>query len=100
MNPVFNKGQKRWEGLPTQTTVKEGITVLVLDNGHKILTFGDTHQAGAQVHVLDPEGREVAMWDCAEWETEGEGESVMGAMLRAAGGTRSGPVAHPQTRSG
>ena len=85
MDITFNEATNCWEGLPDRTTVTNGCTVLVLDNGNRILTFGNEHQAGAQVHVLDREGQEVAMWDCAEWEAEGQGEEVMGAVLRAAG---------------
>lgn len=72
--------------MPTKTTVQSDWTVLVLDNGNRILTFGETRQAGAQVHVLDAEGREKAMWDCLEWVDEPE--AVMGAILRLAGGAR------------
>lgn len=86
MNPTFNEDLNQWSGLPDETTIADNVVVLVLDNGHKILSFGDAHAAGAQVHVLDPEGFEVAMWDVAEWEQEGEGELVMGAMLRSAAG--------------
>ena len=77
-------GHTQWTGVPAHTEVTNEWTVLVLDNGNKILTFGDQHQAGAQVHVLDHENREIQMWDVAEWEAEGEGESVMGALLRCA----------------
>jgi len=70
--------------VPTTTTVGESWLVLALDNGMRILSFGDGHPAGAQVHVLDPEGNEVQMWDCAEWGDDPE--LVMGAFLRAAGG--------------
>jgi hypothetical protein len=73
-----------WEGLPSETTVGIAWAVLAIDNGMRILTFGMNHQAGGSVHVVRPDGTEVAMWSCEEWETEGEGESVMGAMLLAA----------------
>lgn len=75
-----------WRRLPSETTIGDGWTMLALDNGMKILTYGDKHQAGGQVHVIRPGGAEVATWDVAEWEQEGEGERVMGAILRAAAG--------------
>lgn len=80
-----NEGERgRWHGIPDKTTITADWTVLVLDNGNKILTFGDEREAGAQVHVLDFENYEIQMWEVAEWETEGEGELVMGAFLRCA----------------
>lgn len=75
-----------WRGLPSETTICDEWTMLVIDNGIRVLTYGDKCQAGGQVHVIRPDGTEVATWDVAEWEQEGEGESVMGAMLRAAAG--------------
>ena len=73
-----------WKGVPNRTTATEDFTVLVLDTGYKILTFGDNQQAGAQVHVLDSSDKEIAMWDNAEWRDDPE--LVMGAILRAAAG--------------
>ena len=84
---IFNESQNRWEGVPDKTTATSDWTVLVLDNGNKILTFGDEHMAGAQVHVLASDGREIAMWDNAEWRDDPE--VVMGAILRAAVGISS-----------
>lgn len=85
--PTFNENEGergRWHRIPEETTITESWTVLVLDNGNKILTFGDDLQAGAQVHVLDSKNNEIVMWDCAEWGEDPE--LVMGAMLRAAAG--------------
>ena len=88
MKPRYetDEGERgRWYDVPTTTTLTPDWTVLALDNGNRILSFGDIHAAGAQVHVLDPEGYEVMMWDCAEWSNS-DGELVMGAFLRTAGG--------------
>ena len=82
--PNLHESENRWYSLPEKTTVTKDWTVLVLDNGYKILTFGDEFAAGAQVHVVGPDDREIAMWECVEWGDEPE--SVMGAILRAAGG--------------
>jgi len=82
--PYFDEHESKWHYIPEKTTVTDDWTVLVLDNGYKILTFGDTYCAGAQVHVLNPKGEETVMWDCKEWEDAPE--EVMGAMLRAAAG--------------
>lgn len=82
--PELHEDTMVWTGVPDQTTVTESWLVLVLDNGNKILSFGADYQAGDQVHLLDPENHEFAMWDQAEW-TE-EPEQIMGALLRGAGG--------------
>lgn len=83
-NPEFNAEEERWLNIPDKTTVGTGWVVLVLDTEIKILSLGDTHQAGAQVHVLDRNGYELKMWEVAEWERKGEGELVMGAFLMTA----------------
>lgn len=74
----------QWANMPKKTKVTDGWTCLVLDNGYKILTFGDQHMAGAEVYVIDPDNHEVAGWESSEWKTDPE--EVMGAILRAAGG--------------
>ena len=58
-------------------------TVLVLDNGRKILTFGASHQAGDSVHVLDECDYEEHSWH--NLERHGVPEGVMGAILILAG---------------
>jgi hypothetical protein len=68
--------------LPTKTTVTDLETTLVLDNGVRIVSGGDRHLAGADVHVYDAEGNSLGYWDCAEWEEDAE--QVMGAILRCA----------------
>jgi hypothetical protein len=75
-----------WMDVPTSTTVTDNWTLLVLDTGFKILTFGEKFAAGASVHVLRPDNTEVQSWEASEWELEGEGELVVGAFLRMAGG--------------
>ncbi len=80
-------GHTIWNNLPNQTRATERWTVLVLDNGLRLLTFADDkHQAGASVHVIASSGREMFMWDCEEWREDPV--SVMGAMLRAAAGVK------------
>lgn len=79
-------GHTIWRNLPNRTTATDEWTVLLLDNGLRLLTFGDDElqAAGASVHVVDSSGREMVMWDCEEWREEPV--TVMGAMLRAAAG--------------
>jgi hypothetical protein len=86
---TYNDDEDRWEGLPDRTTVQDDWTLLVLDNGMRILSFGGRRQAGDDVHVLDAEGKSITSWSCGEWEVEGEGEVVMGAILRCAAGLRA-----------
>ena len=78
-------GHTIWNNLPSQTKVTERWTVLVLDNGLRLLTFADDdHKAGSSVHVVNSGGREMFMWDCDEWREDPV--SVMGAIFRAASG--------------
>lgn len=88
MKPYLDDNEV-WKGLPSETTIGDGWTMLAIDNGMRVLTYGDKHQAGGQVHVIRPDGTEVATWDVAEWEQEGEGELVMGAILQAAAGVET-----------
>jgi hypothetical protein len=44
---------------------------------------GEDHQWGGYLRICDPDGNEILYWDTAEWETEGEGESVIGAIFNA-----------------
>lgn len=87
----YDDKKNEWSGVPKETTITDGVAVLVLDNGAKIISFGDHHQAGASVHVLTSDNRQIAMWEVSEWEQEGEGESVMGAILRSAGNAAALP---------
>lgn len=45
---------------------------------------GDKHMWGSAVHLYDQDGENVQTWTCDEWEQEGEGEQVMGAIFAAA----------------
>jgi hypothetical protein len=45
---------------------------------------GDKCQWGGYVRICDKRGKELFYWDVEEWETKGEGESVMGAIFSAA----------------
>ena len=84
MKLVYNDETESWEGLPETTTVTDAWTLLVLDNGNRILSFGDRRKAGEDVHILDATGKNLFSWDHSEWGNEPE--EVMGAILRAAGG--------------
>ena len=86
---TFNEDEDRWEGLPDRTTVTDHWTLLVLDNGNRILSFGGKRQAGEDVHVLSPTGHSIQSWSCTEWGVEDAAEEVMGAILRAVGGIPS-----------
>lgn len=81
---TYNDATDTWEGLPETTTVTDRFTLLVLDNGTRILSFGDRRKAGEDVHVLDANGKNLFSWSHVEWGNEPE--EVMGAILRAAGG--------------
>jgi hypothetical protein len=39
---------------------------------------------GGYVRICDPDGNEILYWESTEWEQEGEGESVIGAIFNAA----------------
>lgn len=80
----YNDETESWEGLPSVTTVTDQWTLLVLDNGNRILSFGNRRKAGDDVHILDADGRNLHSWSNKEWEEDSE--VVMGAILRAAGG--------------
>jgi hypothetical protein len=84
MKITYNDETESWEGLPNQTTVTDQWTLLVLDNGLRILSFGDRRKAGEDVHILDATGKNLQSWDHSEWGTEPE--LIMGAILRTAGG--------------
>lgn len=86
MNIRYNDETESWEGLPETTTVTDQWTLLVLDNGNRILSFGNRRKAGEDVHILDANGKNLQSWSNKEWEEEPE--LVMGAILRAAGGAR------------
>jgi len=71
-----------WFDLPEESTVTDDWTVLVLDNGCRIVSFGRERLAGAEVHVVGPDDVELAMWEMTEWAEDPE--FVMGAILRVA----------------
>lgn len=81
---TYNPDTDGWEGLPETTTVTDHYTFLVLDNGLRILSFGGRRKAGEDVHILDKDNETIHSWFHNEWEAEGE--AVMGAILRTAGG--------------
>jgi len=67
-----------------KTAITEEGVRLVLDNGNVITSGGLNFQAGADVHIHDPDGNELGVWDCEEWRDDPE--LVMGAILRMAAG--------------
>jgi len=84
MSIRFNEKTETWENVPRETTVTDAWTVLALDNGVRILSFGDRRKAGADVHVLEGSGKSLASWHNEEWREAPE--EVMGALLRLAAG--------------
>lgn len=83
----WNESKNRWENLPKTTTVTDKYTLLVLDNGNYMLSFGDKRKAGDSVHILDPDGFEVHAWSSSEWGSA-SAEEVMGAIFRSAASER------------
>jgi hypothetical protein len=45
---------------------------------------GQEYAYGGYLRICDDQGNEILYWDVAEWEAEGEGESVIGAAFSAA----------------
>jgi hypothetical protein len=88
MSPVpgitYNDETDTWHGLPDATTVTDRYTLLVLDNGMRILSFGNRRNAGEDAHVLDANNKCIQSWYNNEWAEDPE--LVMGAILRLAGG--------------
>jgi len=79
---LLESGQ--WVNLPPETTVTPHWTLLCLDNGRKILSFGDSYEAGASNHVLDVGDYEIGTW--CDTEIADATELCVGAMIRVAGG--------------
>lgn len=67
----------QWFDIPARTHRTDLFTLLVLDNSHKILAFGDS-----ELHILDADNQEIVMYDHQEWREESV--EVMGAILGAA----------------
>lgn len=58
-----------------------------LPNGNRLICgTGKYHEHGGFLKVENAEGRELGFWTSEEWESEGEGESVIGAAFRLAVG--------------
>ncbi|HIG17550.1 MAG TPA: hypothetical protein EYQ31_09830 [Candidatus Handelsmanbacteria bacterium] len=81
---TYNDATESWEGVPKETTVTSQWTVLALDNGLRILSFGGKRKAGEDVHIIEGSGRCLGSWSHVEWRDEPE--TVMGAILRLSGG--------------
>ena len=73
---------------PSETYYGDDYTVLVLDNGNKIVTSSEERQAGDFVMLLDKNDVEFGYWDSAEWKDDPV--VVMGAIIRAAA-MKAGP---------
>lgn len=59
--------------------------IIPLPNGGSLRCGeGETYEYGGYLRICDDQGNEILYWDVAEWETEGEGESVIGAAFSAA----------------
>jgi hypothetical protein len=56
--------------------------VLVLDNGNRIVTYGDKYLYGSEVTVFNKAGTEAGHWVNDEWRDDPE--AVMGAILACA----------------
>ena len=84
---------------PDKTMTDQHHTVLVLDNGNKIVTASEARMAGDFVRILDKDDRELAYWDNEEWKDDPI--TVMGAILRcAAGQDLSGLLNHSRSKDG
>ena len=60
------------------------MVVLELTNGNTIESDSEEFMAGDYVLVMDPDGKELGMWEAEEWQDEPQ--LVMGAILRCANG--------------
>lgn len=59
--------------------------VIPLPNGGSLRCGeGEDYQYGGYLRICDAQHNEILYWDVAEWEAEGEGESVIGAVFSAA----------------
>lgn len=81
-NPKFDECQHVWLHVPDVSTMTDSWTLLVIDNGNKILSFGENYSAGASVHVLDSSNYEIATW--LNSEIAEDPELCTGAFIRAA----------------
>jgi hypothetical protein len=62
----------------------EEITIPLPNGGSLRCGPGESFMSGGYLRICDGEGRELLYWDKSEWEIEGEGEFVIGAVFRAA----------------
>ncbi len=73
---------------PSETYYGDDYTVLVLDNGNKIVSSAVDRFAGDFVMVVSADDEEIGYWDSAEWKDDPV--VVMGAIIRAAA-MKAGP---------
>lgn len=60
-----------------------------LPNGNTLICGeGESYKYGGFLQVLDPKGKEIGFWDSKEWEAQGEGELVIGAVFACAVGSK------------
>jgi len=64
--------------------MNDEITIPLPNGGSLRCGPGEEYQYGSYLRICDPDGNEILYWDVAEWEAEGEGESVIGACMSAA----------------
>lgn len=58
--------------------------IIPLPNGGSLRCgAGEEYAYGGYLRICDYFGNEILYWDVAEWEAEGEGESVIGAVFAA-----------------
>lgn len=60
------------------------ITIQLPNGGSMVCGGGVDHEFGGSVTICDAQGNEILYWDSDEWEEEGQGELVMGAIFKAA----------------
>lgn len=82
MYPEFDESKNTWLHVPKLSTITDSWTVLIIDNGNKILSFGKRRCAGDAVHVLDSSDYEIATWSSEEISENVE--LSLGAIIRAA----------------
>lgn len=64
---------------------KKNQLIIPLPNGCTLrCDKGVDYEWGSAVRICDKNGKELHVWTSDEWEQEGEGESVMGAIFSAA----------------
>jgi len=63
--------------------MKNEIIIPLKNGGSLRCGKGTVYQYGGYLRICDSKGNEILYWDVSEWETTGEGESVIGAAFAA-----------------